>query len=256
MRTSRRLGPRPGSGYDPRAAHPATACGCAHARRHLGPCTGQECCPRAPRPGLAGGFAHAQRRLSKRPRAGISPQGLLSQLPRPKVGQRGRGEVASRCGDLRGAGFKPGAPFRLPAPSPLPLPHRRPEPHPLGLSGRRYCSVGGPAQRPAGASPRSSRASAGCARMPDRGGKRRGADPRGGEGRGPGDGASPLLPAAPLPPPPPFSPVNGPLGLGTGYPRCVHLSPFLRDSPVDTPHLLQASGPQSLAISEMPEPQG
>ncbi|XDB56116.1 PREDICTED: translation initiation factor IF-2-like [Capra hircus] len=85
MRTSRRLGPRPGSGYDPWAARPAAARGCAHARRHLGPSTGQECGPRAPRPGLAGGLAHAQRRLSKRPRAGLSPQGLLSQLPRPEA---------------------------------------------------------------------------------------------------------------------------------------------------------------------------
>ena len=84
-------GTRPGSGYDPRGARPATARGCAHARRHLGPSTGQDCRPRAPRPGLAGGLAHAQRRLSKRPRAGLSPQGLLSQLPRPEVGQRGAG---------------------------------------------------------------------------------------------------------------------------------------------------------------------
>ncbi|XDC58658.1 hypothetical protein R6Z07M_009840 [Ovis aries] len=53
----------------------------------------------------------------------------------------------------------------------------------------------------------------GCPIAEGRGGER-----TRGEGRGPGDGASPLLPAAPLPPPPPFSPVNGPLGLGTGHP--------------------------------------
>ena len=164
--------------------------------------------------------------------------------------------MASRWEDLREAGFEPGAPFWLPAPSPLPLPQRRPKPHPLGLPGRRYCSVGGPAQHPAGASPRSSWASAGCTRMPDRGGKRRGADPRGGEGAGRWRLAPPprCPPAAPAPAP--FLACERTPRTGHQLPRCVHLCPFLRDSPVDTPHLLQASGPQSLGNSEMPDPEG
>ena len=222
MRTSRRLGLRPGSGYDPRAARRATARGCAHARRHLSPSTGQECRPRAPRPGLAGGLAHAQTRLSKRPRAGLSPQGLLSQLPRPEVGQRGagrggfplwgsaRGRIRARHPLLTSCAIPsaltstqarttsarpPGSPLLLGWGTGATTSWRLPQKQP-GLGGMR----------------------------PDARSRREegGADPRGGEGRGPGDGASPLLPAAPLPPPPPppppFSPVKGPLVLGTGYP--------------------------------------
>lgn len=41
----RRLGPRPGSKYNPGAARPAPASDFAHARRHLGPRPGRGCAP-------------------------------------------------------------------------------------------------------------------------------------------------------------------------------------------------------------------
>lgn len=86
--------------------------------------------------------------------------------------------------------------------------------------------VGGPAQRPAGASPRSSRASAGCARMPDRRGKRRGANPRGGEGAGRRRLAPP--PRCPPAAPAPFLACERTPRTGHRLSRCVHLCPFLR----------------------------
>lgn len=200
----RRLGPRPGSKYNPGAARPAPASDFAHARRHLGPRPGRGC---APEPHSQPSPDDLRTRGDAWARGSGGAVALGATPHRNLARSSGGGGGVGRGGSPLGRSESGRLLAWLPPPRDF-LRHPLCTYHNAGPSHIRSASqVAVTARRRDELAPplEVARPRRDALGWPTGEGKRRGARPKGGEGRGPGDGASPLLSAAPcrtLPPPP------------------------------------------------------